>query len=377
MHSPRFPSSSSSSSSPCSLTALGWDETFAASFAEHAAAGLIPARVARVDRGFCDTLTASGPVRADTGALSGADREHVVCTGDWAALHPGPQARLVALLPRRNAITRASSDRTSHQQVLAANVDTVVVAVSLAAPVNAGRIERLLALAFHSGARPVIVLTKADLAEHSATNEAAVAALTPGVDILTTSVATGAGLERLAATVTGTAVLLGPSGAGKSSLANALLGREHMGTNEVRAVDGKGRHTTVHREMMTLPTGGVLIDTPGLRAVGVQDVADGVGQVFAEIEALARDCAFGDCDHRSEPGCAVQDAVVTGELDLGRLERYRKLVRESERAATRGNARESGKRSKTAKAITRDLRATYRFRNRQRGQWWTTGRRHL
>ncbi|MGO4613338.1 ribosome small subunit-dependent GTPase A [Nocardia sp. 2YAB30] len=363
MHSPHL--SSSSLSSSLALSALGWDERFAALFAEHAAAGLIPARIVRVDRGRCDTLTASGPVRADSSALSGADREHTVCTGDWAALRPGPQPQVAALLPRRTVITRASSDRTSHQQVLAANVDTVVIAVSLAAPVNPGRIERLLALAFDSGARPVIVLTKADLAEHPGAGEVMVAELAPGVDILTTSAATGAGLDRLAAVVAGTAVLLGPSGAGKSSLANALLGREHMSTNEVRAVDGKGRHTTVHRELLALPAGGVLIDTPGLRGIGVADVADGVGQVFAEIEAYARDCAFRNCEHRSEPGCAVQDAVVTGELDLGRLDRYRKLLRESQWAATRGDARQAGKRSKTDKAITRDLRATYRFRDRQ------------
>ncbi len=358
-------SSHSSPSSSPQLSELGWDADFAALFAEHAAAGLIPARIVRVDRGRCDTLTAAGPVRADSSALTGADREHIVCTGDWAALSPGPRPQVVALLPRRTAITRASSDRTSHQQVLAANVDTVVIAVSLAAPVNAGRIERLLALAFDSGARPVVVLTKADLDEQPGVGEAVVTGLAPGVEILTTSAATGAGMERLAAVVTGTAVLLGPSGAGKSSLANALLGREHMGTNDVRAVDGKGRHTTVHRELLTLPGGGVLIDTPGLRGIGVQDVADGVGQVFAEIEAYARDCAFRDCEHRSEPGCAVQDAVVSGALDLGRLERYRKLLRESQWAATRGDARQANKRGKTEKAITKHLRATYRFRDRQ------------
>lgn len=362
MHSPHQPSPSSTSSPQ--LSALGWDETFAALFTEHAAAGLIPARIVRVDRGRCDTLTAAGPVRADNSALIGPDREHTACTGDWAALRPGPQPRVETLLPRRTAIMRASSDRTSHRQVLAANIDTVLIAVSLATPVNAGRIERLLALTFDSGARPVIVLTKADLADHPGTGEAVVSGLASGVDILTTSTVTGLGLERLAATVSGTAVLLGPSGAGKSSLTNALLGREQMDTDEVRAVDGKGRHTTVHRELSPLPTGGVLIDTPGLRGIGVQDVADGVGQVFAEIDAYARTCAFGDCDHRSEPGCAVQDAIVAGELDLERLDRYRKLMRESERAATRGDARRNGKRSKTAKAITRELRATYRFRDR-------------
>ncbi|MCX0269157.1 ribosome small subunit-dependent GTPase A [Nocardia zapadnayensis] len=358
--------SSRPSSSSFPLSALGWDDSFAALFVEHAAAGLVPARVVRVDRGRCDTFTASGAVRADSAAVASLDPVLSVCTGDWAALRPGPEPELVALLPRRSAISRASSDRTSHQQVLAANVDSVVIAVSLAAPLNAGRVERLLALAWDSGAKPVVVLTKADVADDPDAALAAVTALAPGVDIVTTSSATGAGLDVLSEVVTGTAVLLGPSGAGKSTLANALLGREHMSTSEVRASDGKGRHTTVHRELLPLPGGGVLIDTPGLRGIGLQDAADGVERVFSEIEAYARDCAFRDCQHRSEPGCAVQEAIVVGMLDVGRLDRYRKLLRESERAATRGSAaRRSSKSSKTKKQITRDLRATYRFRDRQ------------
>lgn len=356
---------SSRPSSSLPLSALGWDDSFATLFVEHAAAGLVPARVVRVDRGRCDTLTASGPVRAGSVGVTSPDPAHSVCTGDWAALRLGAEPELVALLPRRSAITRASSDRTSHQQILAANVDSVVIAVSLAAPLNAGRVERLLALAWDSGATPVVVLTKADVADDPGTARAAIAALAPGVDIVTTSSTTGAGLDVLLEVVTGTAVLIGPSGAGKSTLANTLLGREHMGTSEVRSSDGKGRHTTAHRELLPLPNGGVLIDTPGLRGVGLQDVSDGVDRVFAEIEAYARDCSFRDCEHRSEPGCAVQEAVIAGVLDLGRLDRYRKLLRESEWAATRGSARQSSKSSKTKKQISRDLRATYRFRDRR------------
>ncbi|MFC9662230.1 ribosome small subunit-dependent GTPase A [Nocardia sp. NPDC127606] len=356
----------SSSPSSSDLSALGWDDSFAALFVAHASAGLVPARVVRVDRGRCDTLTASGAVRAASAAVASLDPAHTVCTGDWAAMRLEPEPELLALLPRRSAITRASSDRTSHQQVLAANVDTVAIAVSLAAPLNAGRVERLLALAWDSGAKPVVVLTKADVVDDLDAALAVLTSLAPGVDIVTTSATTGAGLDLLSEVVTGTTVLLGPSGAGKSTLANALLGREHMDTSEVRVGDGKGRHTTVHRELLPLPGGGVLIDTPGLRGIGLQDAADGVERVFAEIEAYARDCAFGDCEHRSEPGCAVQQAVVAGMLDVSRLDRYRKLLRESARAADRGNSRESSKRSKTKKVITRDLRATYRFRDRQR-----------
>lgn len=357
----------SSRPSPSPLSALGWDDSFEALFSEYAAAGLVPARVVRVDRGRCDTFTESGPVRAASVAVASLDPVLSVCTGDWAALRPGPEPELVALLPRRSAITRASSDRTSHQQVLAANVDSVVIAVSLAAPLNAGRIERLLALAWDSGAKPVIVLTKADVADDQGTAQDVITALAPGVDIVSTSSTTGAGLDVLSEMLTGTTVLLGPSGAGKSTLANALLGSQQMDTSEVRAGDGKGRHTTVHRELLPLPGGGVLIDTPGLRGIGLQDAADGVERAFSEIEAYAHDCAFRDCQHRSEPGCAVQEAIVDGRLDVGRLDRYRKLLRESEWAASRGNdARASSKRNKTQKQITRDLRATYRFRDRQR-----------
>lgn len=360
------PSLPSSQPLPSSLARLGWDDHFAALFAEHAAAGLVPARVVRVDRGLCDVLTESGPLRADSSAVVSRDPAQTVCTGDWAALRPDAEPELVALLPRRSAITRASVDRTSHMQALAANVDAVVVAISTAAPINAGQVERLLALAWESGATPVVALTKVDVAADLDEALATVTALAPGVEVIPTSAATSDGLIELVETVTGTTVLLGPSGAGKSTLANALLGREHMAVNEVRAVDGKGRHTTVHRELLPLPNGGVLTDTPGLRGIGLQDAADGVERVFAEIEAYAEDCRFRDCRHDSEPGCAVQDAIVDGRMDVGRLNRYRKLLRESERAAHRGDARQSGKRSKATKQISRDIRAMYRLRDAKR-----------
>ncbi|MCZ4537741.1 ribosome small subunit-dependent GTPase A [Gordonia terrae] len=196
------------------------------------------------------------------------------------------------LLPRRTAIARASSDRTSERQVLAANVDTVIIAVSVANRVNVGRIERLLTLAYDAGTRPIIALTKSDLVDDPLPGEAMIAAVAPGADIVTTSTITGAGVDLLESTMTGTAVLLGSSGAGKSSLANALLGREQMAANEIRAVDGKGRHTTAHRELLLLPGGKVLIDTPGLRGIGIQDVAEAAGRTFADIEELSRECAF-------------------------------------------------------------------------------------
>lgn len=354
------------SSGRIELTTLGWDDHFSTLFADHARDGDAPARVARVDRGGCDTLTATGPVRAVRGSGLGTDRERTVCTGDWVVLRRDDEpAHIVDVLPRRTAITRASSDRTSERQVLAANVDTVIIAVSVANRVNLGRIERLLTLAYDAGTRPVIALTKSDLVDDIVAGEAAVTAVAPGAEMVVTSTVSGVGVDALAATMTGTAVLLGSSGAGKSSLANALLGRDHMAANEIRSVDGKGRHTTAHRELLILPGGKALIDTPGLRGIGVQDVADAAGQTFAEIEELAHDCAFRDCEHRSEPRCAVQEAIRDGRIDEGRLERYRKLLRESEWSAARGDARQASKRSKRDKAITRDIRAMYRFRDRQ------------
>lgn len=358
--------SASNSSFPVELAALGWDEHFSTLYTDRASDDELPARIVRVDRGGCDTITASGPVRAIRGVGRTAEREQSVCTGDWVVLRRDDgQARIVHLLPRRTAIARASSDRTSERQVLAANVDTVIIAVSVANRVNVGRIERLLTLAYDAGTRPIIALTKSDLVDDPLPGEAMIAAVAPGADIVTTSTITGAGVDLLESTMTGTAVLLGSSGAGKSSLANALLGREQMAANEIRAVDGKGRHTTAHRELLLLPGGKVLIDTPGLRGIGVQDVAEAAGRTFADIEELSRECAFRDCEHRSEPRCAVQEAIRDGRLDAGRLERYRKLLRESEWSAARGDARQASKRSKRDKAITRDIRAMYRFRDRQ------------
>lgn len=358
---------SQSSNSPVNdLSALGWDDSFDELFTEYAPQGLIPARITRVDRGLCDIVTAAGGGRADSAPVTTRDPEHTVCVGDWAALRLGPHPELVALLPRRSTIARASVDRTSHRQVLAANVDTVGIVASLAAPIKPGRIERLLVLAWDAGTTPVIVLTKADVAEHDPQMVIAeLSGATPGVEVVTVSAHTGAGIDDLARRLRGTTVLLGPSGAGKSSLTNALLGDDRMDTNDVRATDGKGRHTTVHRELFVLPGGGVLIDTPGLRGIGLHDVGDGIEHVFGDIEELAQTCGFRDCEHRSEPRCAVQDAVTDGRLDLDRLDRYRRMVRESEWAASRGDARQASKRTATDKAITRDIKALYRLRGRR------------
>ncbi|MFE0256923.1 ribosome small subunit-dependent GTPase A [Streptomyces sp. NPDC059010] len=352
-------SASSVSSHP--LAVYGWDADWEAEFAPYAAQGLLPGRVARVDRGLCDVLTPIGTVRADTEFVVPRDPMKVVCTGDWVAVDPEGSDPLYVrtLLPRRTAFVRSTSSKRSEGQVLATNIDHVVICVSLAVEFDLGRIERFLALAmsssngeallhksalsWESGAQPVVVLTKADLVPDAVTLAHLVQDVettAPGVPVLTVSATLGEGLDVLAAVVGGgTSVLLGQSGAGKSTLANALLGEDVMEVQAARDVDGKGRHTTTTRNLLALPGGGVLIDTPGLRGVGLWDAETGVGQVFSEIEELAEECRFHDCAHESEPGCAVLAAIDAGTLPVRRLESYRKLLRENQRIVAKTDAR--------------------------------------
>ncbi|OEU93175.1 GTPase RsgA [Streptomyces abyssalis] len=332
------------------LLRYGWDTRVADAFAPYEDEGLLPARIVRVDRGLCDAVTAAGVLRAGTAPVATADPTRTVCTGDWAAVHPrggpGGMPEVRALLPRRTAFVRSTSTHRSEGQVLAANVDFALIAVSLAAELELPRVERFTALAWTSGATPLIVLTKADLVADPATLgqlAADVEESAPGVQVLTVSAAEGEGLDALTAVVAGsTCVLLGQSGAGKSTLVNALMGEDVQDVRAIRDSDGKGRHTTTTRDLLVLPEsagGGVLIDTPGLRGVGLWAAEDGVSSTFAEIEALAAECRFHDCGHESEPGCAVLGAVADGGLPQRRLDSYRKLLRENARLAARTDAR--------------------------------------
>ncbi|MFJ8106293.1 ribosome small subunit-dependent GTPase A [Streptomyces sp. NPDC096132] len=338
-------SSSSFSASSHPLASHGWDEGREAEFIPYAEQGLLPGRVVRVDRGLCDVVTPDGLVRADTEFVVPRDPMKVVCTGDWVAVDPeGADPRYVrTLLPRRTAFVRSTSSKRSEGQILAANVDHAVVAMSLAVELDLGRIERFLALAWESGAQPVVVLTKADLVPDPVALSYLVQDVetsAPGVPVLTVCARDGEGVEELADLLgRGTSVLLGASGAGKSTLANALVGADVMDVRATRDQDGKGRHTTTTRNLLPLPGGGVLIDTPGLRGVGLWDAGSGVGQVFSEIEEFARDCRFQDCAHDCEPGCAVRAAVDEGELPQRRLESYRKLVRENQWIVAKSDAR--------------------------------------
>lgn len=351
-------SPSSTSSHP--LTPYGWDDDWAADFAPYAGQGLLPGRVVRVDRGQCDVVTPRGTLRADTAFVVPRDPMRIVCTGDWVAVDPDGDPQFVrTLLPRRTAFVRSTSSQRSEGQVLATNIDHIVICVSLAVELDLGRLERFLALAMSSTAgaallgdgtqaeryeaHTVVLLTKADLVPDPVTLSHLVEDIervAPGVQVLPVSSATGEGVDVFGAIIGGgTSVLLGTSGAGKSTLANTLLGQDVMDVRAARDVDGKGRHTTTTRNLLVLPGGGVLIDTPGLRGVGLFDAEAGVGQVFSEIEELAQRCRFHDCAHESEPGCAVLGAIEDGSLAERRLDSYRKLLRENHRIAAKTDAR--------------------------------------
>ena len=224
------------------------------------------------------------------------------------------------------------------------------------------RIERELALVWDSGARPVVVLTKADLSDDAEEAAGDVAAIAPGVDVLTTSAVSGGGIEELREYLAGgdTLVLIGPSGSGKSTLVNALAGEDIQETREVRVSDGRGRHTTVSRELISLPGGGLVIDTPGLRAVGMWDSGQGLDQAFADIAELAQGCRFRDCTHTGEPGCAVEAAAEAEELPARRLESYRELQAEIAHVNEELDVRARLERKREDKQLARTIKRFYR-----------------
>lgn len=350
------------------LADLGWNESFRRAFARYGES-YQPARISRVDRGGAHLLGPAGPVRATYGrdvlGAIAADRTALPTVGDWAVLFDWPDGRttIEALLPRRTSVVRDGADRTSHGQVLAANIDLVVVVEHLDPDPDLSRIERLLVLAWGSGAEPLVILTKTDLVPDPAGMIAEVAAVAAGVDVLGVSGTTGRGVDAVRGRLHQgrTLVLLGPSGSGKSTLTNALAGTEVMATGGRRA-DGKGRHTTTHRELIVLPGLGVVLDTPGLRAVGLVADADAVDDAFPEVVELAEQCRFRDCAHEVEPGCAVLAALDDGTLDERRLASWRKLGREAAYRARRADARLMAAERETWRRRSRQLREHYKLK---------------
>jgi ribosome biogenesis GTPase len=321
------------------LDALGWDGRLAALVDDARRPAAAPGRVARVDMGLVTVLVEDGTVRATPG-------DDHVATGDWVLVE---ENRVVVVLPRRSVFTRGDPMEgvARGPQVVAANVDVVLIVQSVTSGPNVRRLERELVLAFESGATPVVVLNKADLVD---TQEASGAVSTAedvaaGVDVLLVSATRGDGVDRLRALAAGnrTLALIGASGVGKSTLVNALVGTDVQATGDVRESDQRGRHTTTARELVLLPHGGVLVDTPGLRAVSLWDADEGLSRAFSDIEELATRCRFRNCSHTLEPGCAIRAAMLTGELDAARFENYLRLDSELDAAQEKREARIASK----------------------------------
>jgi ribosome biogenesis GTPase len=357
---------------PAGLEPLGWNPEHEEQFRAHAEQGLLPGRVAVEQRGLYTVLTADGDVPAElAGKLrhESQGRGQLPAVGDWVALQlrPGGRATIRAVLPRRTSFSRKVNLAETEEQVLAANVDTVFLVQSLNEDLNLRRLERYLATAWESGSQPLIVLNKADLCsdEELAVHVADVEAIAFGVGVHPVSAVTGEGLETLDAYLEAgrTVAFLGSSGVGKSTLINFLLGREQLATQEIRP-DGRGRHTTSHRELILLPGGGLVVDTPGLRELQLWESSDGVQEAFEDVAELENRCRFADCAHETEPGCAVREAIRSGTLGRERLDSYRKLQRELARLETRRDARLQSLERKKWRAFSKQQRRNPKTRRR-------------
>lgn len=359
------------------LERLGLTGRVSALFAPLAEQGFELARVVRVDRGMPLVETARGQERVEPAVhllKSGPEVESRAVVGDWVALSR-PESHEIALieviLPRTGTFSRKDPGNETGQQVVVSNIDIVFVVQSLSgAGINERRLERELVLAWESGARPVVVLTKADLvADPEATAEIA-REIALGVDVVVESAVTGIGIEDVRAHVGPgvTAALFGGSGVGKSTLVNRLLGEEVFETQETRTGDDKGRHTTVAREMVLVPEGGIIIDTPGMRGLALWDADEGMSAAFSDIEELAEQCRFADCRHETEPGCAVLAAVEDGELAARRLDSWRRLSAELRQLAERQDEKAwAQKEKREGKVMGRVLKNYYKQSDKRRG----------
>ena len=314
------------------LGALGWSSAWR----RHLERGLEPARVVAVHRGALDVYTATGVVRTRLpDRLDSAATD--IAVGDWVGL---AGATVRSVLPRRTALVRDAAGRATRPQTLVANIELALLVCSLGKDVDPTWIERCLVAIWESGAAPEIVLAKADRIDEQQPVVEMVEAVAPGVPVHVISALSGAGCERLRARIAPglTAVLLGASGVGKSTLVNYLAGTELMATSGTGAGD-QGRHTTSHRQMVLLPGGGVVVDTPGLRELQLWEASSGLDRTFADVDELTGDCHFTDCAHNDEPGCAVVAAVQSGTLRLERVQRWRELERELQASALRRDRR--------------------------------------
>jgi ribosome biogenesis GTPase len=354
------------------LSTLGWDETLAEQFERYRADGLIPGRVAVQHRGAYDALTELGELRCDVaGRLyeESSSPADLPAVGDWVAIAPRAEedaGTIQALLPRRTRFSRKTAWQAAEEQVLAANVDVVFIVTSLNDDLNLRRLERYLILARESGAQPAVLLTKSDLARDPEEARAAVEAVAADVPVHVLSSLSGEGLDAVRAYLRPgvTAALLGSSGVGKSTLVNTLTGTELLETQELRG-DGQGRHTTVRRELVQLPGGALVIDTPGMRELQLWVADEALEETFDDVTSLFEHCRFSDCSHESEPGCAVKAAIADGTLAQERWDSYLKLEAELAHLERRLDKRAQAEERKRWRALSRFQREASRTKGRR------------
>lgn len=318
------------------LEKFGWNDFFAAHFSPYQEKGFAAGRVAIEHRKAYRLYTELGELSAEAAGkmfYEARGAEDLPAVGDWVVIRPlldEMKAVIHAVLPRKSKFSRKAAGDNTDEQIVATNVDTVFLVSSLNQDLNLRRIERYLTLAWESGATPVIVLNKTDLCDNVEECRDAVESVALGVAIHTVSAVTEEGMAELATYLqnNSTVAFLGSSGVGKSSLINKLLGEEYFKTGEIREADDRGRHITTHRELVLVPSGGLVIDTPGMRELQLWEGAEGLQEVFEDIERFAADCRFNDCQHESEPGCAVLAALEKGEISSERYGHYKKLQKE-------------------------------------------------